>query len=62
MNVDLTPEELARLVQLVEAANMADPVNAAIHLKVMRASQNFRGSQSELVDAREMAHKWKGPI
>ena len=64
MNIDLTPEELAQLVKLCEASGtMSENVTAALHLKAMRCLQNFKPpGASELVDAREMAHKWRSPI
>jgi len=61
MQIDLTVEELARVVQLTEASDMADPVNASIHLKVLRCLQNFK-PQGYDDDPKAAAEKWKAPI
>ena len=61
MNIDLTAEELGRIVQWAEAANMADPLTASLHLKALRLLQNIkpRGYDD---DPQAAAEKWKAPI
>jgi hypothetical protein len=61
MNIDLTVEELARVVQLTEASDMADPVTASIHFKAMRCLQNFK-PQGYQDDPKAAAEKWRSPI
>jgi len=47
MNVDLTPVEMAAIIRHLEAGNMADPVNAAIHGRLTATLQNFKPPDPE---------------
>jgi hypothetical protein len=61
MNIDLTPEELSRIVQLIEASTMASSLNASIHLKAMKCLQNYKPPGYD-DDPKAAAEKWKSPI
>ena len=45
MNIDLTAEELGRIVQWAEAANMADPLTASLHLKALRHPAKYQAER-----------------
>lgn len=62
MNIDLTPEELARALRLIQAAgNMADRIDATIHAKLSRAVENFRPTLPP-DEPKMAAMKWRAPI
>jgi hypothetical protein len=58
MNIDFTPEELAQITKLCEAAGMSDPRNNTIHAKVMRCLQNFPPADYD-ADPQAAAEKWQ---
>jgi hypothetical protein len=61
MNVDLTPEEMSRILQWAETNNLTDPVTAAVHHKMLRFLANFK-PQAYQDDPQAAAQKWKAPL
>jgi hypothetical protein len=66
MNVDFSAVELAQIVKMCEADNMADTVIAKIHHTALRAVQNFQKDVTEppepAADPREASQQWRSPI